>query len=158
MSTIVKTYKYGEGMILPTNVSKTGCEFEGWYDNSSLTGSAVTSIGPTERGDKYFYAKWKDTFITSVTHDLINYSDIVSSVIKSNFFRMLQYVTSSCLKHVIFYDDDLTSFKNTGTIFRNDSGLKITIDDPTKDSSHDYPMTNQTVNVGRGVLNLHMQI
>ncbi len=57
-SMITKTYKYGEGMVLPTNVVKEGYDFLGWYDNSSLTGNSVSSIGINEEGDRYFYAKW----------------------------------------------------------------------------------------------------
>ena len=54
----VSSYKLGEGAILPTNVTKTGYTFEGWYTNSNFSGSRVTSIGITETGDKTYYAKW----------------------------------------------------------------------------------------------------
>lgn len=59
-------------------------------------------------------------------------------------------MSSTCLKHVSCTDDVLTSFTNTGTIFRVDDGLTIDIDDPSQDSSHSYPMTNQSIQVGRG--------
>ncbi len=55
----VASYTYGVGATLPTDVTKTGYTFDGWYDNAGLTGSAVTSIGTTETGDKEYYAKWK---------------------------------------------------------------------------------------------------
>ena len=32
--------------------------FDGWYDNSSLSGSSVTGISAGSTGDKTFYAKW----------------------------------------------------------------------------------------------------
>ncbi len=54
----VTSYVYGIGATLPTDVTKAGYTFGGWYTNSSLTGSAVTKIGETETGNKTFYAKW----------------------------------------------------------------------------------------------------
>lgn len=43
---------------LPTP-TKEGFTFEGWYDNSSFTGTAVTSIPVGSYGNKTYYAKWK---------------------------------------------------------------------------------------------------
>ena len=57
-STLSDTYTYGKGLTLSNRVSKSGYVFSGWYTNSDLTGSAVTSISTTETGDKTFYAKW----------------------------------------------------------------------------------------------------
>lgn len=53
------TYTYGTGATLPTNIKKAGYTFKGWYASSALTGNPVTTIGPTETGDKAFWAKWK---------------------------------------------------------------------------------------------------
>lgn len=46
---------------LPTDISRDGYEFLGWFDNQSLSGEAVVSIaaGIENEGDKTFYAKWK---------------------------------------------------------------------------------------------------
>lgn len=57
----VTSYKYGVGATLPTNVSKDGHGFIGWYDNENCTGTPVTAISPTETGDKEFYALWNST-------------------------------------------------------------------------------------------------
>ncbi|MBP5650157.1 MAG: InlB B-repeat-containing protein [Bacteroidales bacterium] len=54
----VNGYTYGMGATLPTNVTKTGYTFGGWYDNAGLTGDAVTNISTTETGNKEFWAKW----------------------------------------------------------------------------------------------------
>ena len=42
---------------LPTP-TRTGYSFAGWYNNSGLTGSAVTTIPAKSTGNKTFYAKW----------------------------------------------------------------------------------------------------
>ena len=51
------TYVEGIGVTLdiPT---KTGYTFGGYYSSSACSGTAVTSIGTTETGNKTFYAKW----------------------------------------------------------------------------------------------------
>ena len=54
----IKYYTYGVIETLPSNVTRTGYTFDGWYTNSSFTGSKVTSISPTATGNKTYYAKW----------------------------------------------------------------------------------------------------
>lgn len=56
----VTSYTYGVGAVLPTadNMSYTGHTFNGWYEDSSFSGSPVTAISATDTGDKTFYAKW----------------------------------------------------------------------------------------------------
>ena len=54
----ITTYTYGVGATLPTDVTKTGYTFGGWFTNSSCTGTAVTEISTNEYGNKTFYAKW----------------------------------------------------------------------------------------------------
>lgn len=54
----VTSYTYGVGATLPTDVTRTGYTFKGWYDNENLTSSPVTAIGNTEKGDKVYWAKW----------------------------------------------------------------------------------------------------
>ena len=55
----VTGYTYGVGATLPTDVTRTGYTFKGWYDNEGLTGSPVTAIGDTETGNKEYWAKWE---------------------------------------------------------------------------------------------------
>ena len=55
----VTSYTYGVGATLPTDVTRTGYTFKGWYDNENLTGSPVTAIGNTETGNKEYWAKWE---------------------------------------------------------------------------------------------------
>ena len=55
----VTEYTYGAGATLPTDVTRTGYTFKGWYDNENLTGSPVTAISNTETGNKEYWAKWE---------------------------------------------------------------------------------------------------
>ena len=55
----VTEYTYGVGATLPTDVTRTGYTFKGWYDNENLTGSPVTAISDTETGNKEYWAKWE---------------------------------------------------------------------------------------------------
>ena len=55
----VTEYTYGVGAALPTDVTRTGYTFKGWYDNEGLTGDPVTAIGNTETGNKEYWAKWE---------------------------------------------------------------------------------------------------
>ena len=65
----VTEYTYGVGATLPTDVTRTGYTFKGWYDNENLTGSPVTAICGTEMGNKEYWAKWlsTDAGITAVS-------------------------------------------------------------------------------------------
>ena len=55
----VTEYTYGVGATLPTDVTRTGYTFKGWYYNENLTGSPVTAISDTETGNKEYWAKWE---------------------------------------------------------------------------------------------------
>ena len=55
----VTSYTYGVGATLPTDVTRTGYTFKGWYDNEGLIGDPVTAIGDTETGNKEYWAKWE---------------------------------------------------------------------------------------------------
>ena len=55
----VTEYTYGVGATLPTDVTRIGYTFNGWYDNENLTGSPITAIGDTETGNKEYWAKWE---------------------------------------------------------------------------------------------------
>lgn len=56
----VTGYTYGTGAVLPTanDITLEGYRFDGWYADSSFSGSPVTEITGTDTGDKVFYAKW----------------------------------------------------------------------------------------------------
>ena len=71
----VTGYTYGVGATLPTDVTRTGYTFKGWYDNENLTGSPVTAIGGTEMGNKEYWAKWEINQYT-ITFDTNGGSEI----------------------------------------------------------------------------------
>lgn len=56
----VTGYTYGTGAVLPTadDITREGYRFDGWYTDSSFSGSPVTEITDTDTGNKTLYAKW----------------------------------------------------------------------------------------------------
>ena len=73
----VTEYTYGVGATLPTDVTRTGYTFKGWYDNEGLTGSPVTAISNTETGNKEYWAKWEINQYT-ITFDTVGGSTVAS--------------------------------------------------------------------------------
>ena len=57
----ITEYTYSVGATLPTDVTRSGYAFAGWYDNEALSGSPVTEITATDTGNKTYYAKWLST-------------------------------------------------------------------------------------------------
>ncbi len=54
----VNAYVYSVGAVLPTDVTKDGFDFIGWYDNEFFEGVRVTTITPTDSGNKKYYANY----------------------------------------------------------------------------------------------------
>ena len=54
----ITEYTYGEGAKLPTDVTRPGYTFGGWYENSNFSGEPVKEISKTDTGNKTYYAKW----------------------------------------------------------------------------------------------------
>ena len=52
------SYEPDVGCTLPTDVTKEGYVFAGWYDNPELEGEPITEILPGEKGGRVFFAKW----------------------------------------------------------------------------------------------------
>lgn len=71
--TNLTAYTYGTVTTLPTNWTKKGYVFGGWYDNENLTGTAVTSISATATGDKEYWAKWTDNIAPVIGTLTYNY-------------------------------------------------------------------------------------
>ena len=71
----VTGYTYGTGAVLPTadDITREGYRFDGWYADSSFSGSPVTEITGTDTGDKVFYAKWMRNTTPIISGNTINY-------------------------------------------------------------------------------------
>lgn len=54
------SYAHGTGAALPTDWTRAGYSFAGWYDNEGCTGTAVTGILASDTGNKEYWAKWTD--------------------------------------------------------------------------------------------------
>lgn len=64
LASLPTSHTYGAATALVNGV-KTGYTFGGWFDNSSCTGAAVTSIGATAiTANTTYYAKWTETDYT----------------------------------------------------------------------------------------------
>lgn len=57
------SYSTGTEVTLPTSsdITKEGYTFGGWYDQSDVTGTAVTKVTTTDTGSKTFIAAWTST-------------------------------------------------------------------------------------------------
>ena len=61
----LKSYIEGTTAALPggDDITREGYTFEGWYVDSSFSGSPVTEITSSDTGDKTFWAKWKQNTV-----------------------------------------------------------------------------------------------
>ena len=71
----VTSYTYGDGATLPTanDITREGYTFEGWYADSSFSGTPVTEISSDDMGNKEFYAKWMRNTTPIIPGDTVNY-------------------------------------------------------------------------------------
>lgn len=71
----VTGYTYGTGAVLPTadDITREGYRFDGWYADSSFSGSPVTEITGTDTENKTFYAKWTKNTTPIISGNTINY-------------------------------------------------------------------------------------
>lgn len=71
----VTGYTYGTGAVLPTtnDITREGYRFDGWYTDSSFSGSPVTEITGTDTENKTFYAKWTKNTTPIISGNTINY-------------------------------------------------------------------------------------
>ena len=59
-SGIITSYTYGVGATLPTDVTREGYTFAGWYASADFSGDPVAAIGKDAMGDKTYWAKWEE--------------------------------------------------------------------------------------------------
>ena len=68
----ITTYDEGTGATLPTDVTKDGYTFDGWYDKSDFSGNKVTAISATDTGKKEYWAKWTPVEYTITYANLLD--------------------------------------------------------------------------------------
>ena len=72
----VTSYTFGNGATLPTDVTRTGFSFGGWFAEPDFSGDRVYDIAPDTTGDKIFYAKWTNEFA-------VTFEDFDGTVLKT---------------------------------------------------------------------------
>ncbi len=60
----IAEYAYGTGAVLPADVSKSGYDFAGWYEDEHLQGARVYEIKKSDFGDKKYYAAYTMANVT----------------------------------------------------------------------------------------------
>ena len=119
----ITEYEKGIGATLPTDVTKEGYTFDGWYTNAELTGNKVTSIGTDETGDKEYWAKWTPATYTvtlNTNNGTIN-SGNVTSYIYGTETTLPTDITRKDYTFDGWYDNEglmgnkVTSISNTAT-------------------------------------------
>ncbi|MBQ2205303.1 MAG: InlB B-repeat-containing protein, partial [Lachnospiraceae bacterium] len=65
----VTSYTYGDTVTLPTDVTKAGYVFKGWWTSDGTSsgnwGTQVMTIGNTATGNKTYFAKWADSYVVT---------------------------------------------------------------------------------------------
>ncbi|HIX32267.1 MAG TPA: S-layer homology domain-containing protein [Firmicutes bacterium] len=54
----ITSYTCGVGTPLPTDITRSGYTFDGWYASADFSGEPVTEITAADYGNKEFWAKW----------------------------------------------------------------------------------------------------
>ena len=119
----VTSYTYGAAKTLPTNITKTGYTFDGWYENSSFSGNRVTSIPSSATGNKTYYAKWTANTYTVTLNtnggnvnsgDVTSYTYGTSKDLPTNVTKQ-GYNFAGWYENNSFTGDRVTTISNTTT-------------------------------------------
>ncbi len=130
MNTEIDSYTFGEETVLPTDVTKSGYDFGGWYTNDSYSGVAIQSIASNETGDKMYYAKWnKKSYPVSVTFDramgsisgIDSYLHGDNAVLKAHADAGYDFAFWSCADETVLEDKNV-----------QDSTLTFVVTSPTE--------------------------
>lgn len=112
----ITSYTYGTGATLPTNVTRDGFDFGGWFDNEEFTGDAVTSISNTATGDKAYWAKWTASNVGFYV-DIVD----VDNTKKTLTLNVSGWATSGWpydVNEVVYYRDEAKATAASSTHFR----------------------------------------
>lgn len=111
------SFNINSGAITLPTPTRTGHTFEGWFDNSSFTGTAITSIPSGSTGNKTYYAKWAvNTYYLDVSgvldgvseYNTVGYGTFdvyIDGVLKaqgaSDYYTRHPYGTSYEIKNIV---------------------------------------------------------
>jgi uncharacterized repeat protein (TIGR02543 family) len=122
----VTSYTYGTGATLPTNVTRDGYRFDGWFTDDGVWSDQVTAISTTATGDKTYYAKW--TQVYTVTWS-VNGETSTEQVVSGEKVASLPTAptSSDCDDSKVFVgwkaaEIDGVSVSNPGGIFTTQAG------------------------------------
>ncbi len=104
----VTSYTYGTGATLPTNVTKAGYNFKGWF-TSAEGGTKVTAISSSETGAKTFHAQWEEYTDFWISFDGGTTKLALTSVSATTGDELYQLSTTSTL--TVFGGDSITFWR-----------------------------------------------
>lgn len=78
-----------EAAVVLANPTRSGYDFQGWYDNAQFEGDAMTEIPLGSTGIKTFYAKWSDPIEYTITYKIDN----ETAALTPNGFTVVDNVT-----------------------------------------------------------------
>ena len=124
----VTKYLYGDSLTI-LDPTRTDYVFQGWYENSSFTGNAISSTNGLDR-DLVLYAKWG--VIYSITYvDITDSNNYPSTIISSNTYTQTfttapNGVSVTMGGNTLTIDTDFTYSNGTLTIPNVQGNLVIT--------------------------------
>ena len=113
------SYTYGTGATLPTDVTRGGYVFAGWWDNSTFTGDPVTTISTTDSGDKEFWGKWETVATVEVGGSVSPFDNLQAA------FNFAQEEVSTTKTPTITLLKDITGITTQLTYQPADKGTTI---------------------------------
>lgn len=140
-------YKYNLGAMLPTDVTKEGYTFDGWYYDNYFLGSKVETIEPYSTGTKKLYAKWiKASY--SITFETYN-GIINSGMINEYSYNSIVQLPTNVTKEKCVFKGWYTNPEFTGepvvSITNTDFGTKtfyakwaVKLDAPIIDDNYTF--------------------
>ena len=142
----VTSYTYGTAVTLPSDVTKEGYTFDGWYDE---TDTAVTSIGADATGDKTYHAKWIKNAEPEYIEALGGFKNMltVEKVTDENGEKLIvSPINGSVLSDLILYsavykaDGSLESVKMTKCSVGADGNIIVPLSQPQIKNGESYKL------------------
>lgn len=127
ISRVIKSYKYGENINLPTDITKQNYSFKGWSVNKNSDRSDVARITGTDTGDKIFYAVWGPAsynIVYVMNGGSIANGEKASAYLYGTGIRLPENVTRSGYSFAGWYLDEKCTGKMITKVSETDAGDK----------------------------------